>query len=295
VEGITSMNDFILETRDLCYVYEDGTRALSEVNMGIYRGKTTAVLGGNGAGKTTLFLTMNGILKPSSGVVICDNKTIDYSRKGINELRRKVGIVFQDPETQLFSANVYQDVSFGPGNLKLTADVIRSRVEKSMEKTGIMGLRDKPVHGLSFGQKKRVAIAGVLAMEPEVIILDEPTAGLDPRGVGEIMQLIREMQINFGITVIIATHDIDIVPLYCDHVCVMDKGKVLLKGTPGEVFAKPEILRRVHLRLPRVAHLIEILQKRDGLSMGDTVTTISQARKVLKKWRNNQGEISGGI
>lgn len=281
------MNDDILETKSLCYTYDDRTRALSGVTLGIKRGQTTAILGGNGAGKTTLFLSFNGILKPSSGAVLYNGQAINYTNKGLKELRRKVGLVFQDPDSQLFSANIYQDVSFGPMNLRLPEEEIRRRVDKSLARTGILDLKDRPIHSLSFGQKKRVAIAGVLAMEPEIIVLDEPTAGLDPQGVGEVMQLIQEMQEQFGISVVIATHDLDIVPLYCNYVYVMNQGTVILQGRPDEIFAQPGILRQVHLRLPRIGHLIEILQKRDGFSPGETATTISQARKVINQWRKN--------
>ncbi len=151
-----------------------------------------------------------------------------------------------------------------------------------MERTGISHIKDKPTHFLSFGQKKRVAIAGVLTMEPDLIVLDEPTAGLDPMGVRDIMKLLKETEEQLGLSVVIATHDIDIVPLYCDYVYVMDKGEVILEGTPHEVFSKAEILRKVNLRLPRIAHLVEILQKEDGFEFENQAVTISEARSALK-------------
>lgn len=286
------MSEYIMQTKNLCYSYPDGTKALDDINIDIKRGQTTAILGGNGAGKTTLFLNLNGVLKPSSGNVIYGGKSIEYSKKGLTALRKAVGLVFQDPDHQLFSASVYQDVSFGPMNLRLPDEIIRERVENSLKKTGIYDLKDKPTHFLSFGQKKRVAIAGVIAMEPEVLVLDEPTAGLDPKGVGEIMRLLKGMQQNLGFSVIIATHDVDIVPLYCDYVYVLDEGKVALEGSPNEVFSKAEMLRSLHLRLPRIAHLMEILRKKDGFENGNCASTISQARKVIKKWRENLGRSS---
>lgn len=285
-------SEYIMQTKNLCYSYPDETKALDDINIDIKRGQTTAILGGNGAGKTTLFLNLNGVLKPSSGNVIYGGKSIEYSKKGLTALRRAVGLVFQDPDHQLFSASVYQDVSFGPKNLRLPDEIIRERVENSLKKTGIYDLKDKPTHCLSFGQKKRVAIAGVIAMEPEVLVLDEPTAGLDPKGVGEIMRLLKGMQQNLGFSVIIATHDVDIVPLYCDYVYVLDEGKVALEGSPNEVFSKAEMLRSLHLRLPRIAHLMEILRKKDGFENGNCASTISQARKVIKKWRENLGRSS---
>lgn len=281
------MSDYILELKDLCYEYSDGTKALNNVSLDIQRGQTTAILGGNGAGKSTMFLNMNGILKPSSGSILFKGKPLDYSRDGLKRLRRSVGIVFQDPDNQLFSASVYQDISFGVVNMKLHEEECRKRVEEAMFRTGVSQLRDKPTHNLSFGQKKRVAIAGVLAMEPEVLILDEPTAGLDPMGVSEIMKLLKEAQKELGISVIISTHDIDLVPLFCNYAYVLDQGRIVLKGTPREVFSQTDTIRSVHLRLPRVAHLMEILKGRDDFDFEETAITISEARRVIKQWRSS--------
>lgn len=281
------MSDCILELKDLCYEYSDGTKALNNVSLDIQRGQTTAILGGNGAGKSTMFLNMNGILKPSSGGILFKGNPLDYSRDGLKRLRRSVGIVFQDPDNQLFSASVYQDISFGVVNMKLPEEECRKRVEEAMLRTGVSQLRDKPTHNLSFGQKKRVAIAGVLAMEPEVLILDEPTAGLDPMGVSEIMKLLKEAQKALGISVIISTHDIDLVPLFCNYAYVLDQGRIVLKGTPREVFSQTDTIRSVHLRLPRVAHLMEILKGRDDFDFEETAITISEARRVIKQWRNS--------
>lgn len=280
----------MLEAKQLSYTYPDGTKALKSVNISIEKGKTTAILGGNGSGKTTLLLNFNAILKPSSGMMFKTDSSFDYSRKGLNELRRAIGIVFQDPDNQLFSANVYQDVSFGPINLGLPEEEVRKRVAASLESTETTELKDKPTHSLSFGQKKRVAIAGVLAMQPEVLVLDEPTAGLDPKSISEVMMLMKRMQNDLGISIILATHDIDIVPLYCDYIYVLDRGEVILRGSPGEVFSQPEALRKVHLRLPRIAHLMEIMQKKDGLEYQGSVATISQARRTLKKWKEGKSD-----
>lgn len=282
------MMEHILEVRDLYYTYSDGTQALKGLTLGIKQGKTTAVLGGNGAGKSTLFLSLNGIYKPTAGEVLFKGLPLDYSRRGLKDLRKSVGIVFQDPDSQLFSASVYQDISFGAVNLKLTKEEVRRRVNMAMEQTGITHLKDKPTHCLSFGQKKRVAIAGVLAMEPEVLVLDEPTAGLDPMGISEIMKLLRKLQAQLGLSVVIATHDIDIIPLYCDYTYVMDQGKIVLEGNPKEVFSQPDDIRNVNLRLPRIGHLMEILKDKDGFVFNDTANTISEARRVLKAWKINQ-------
>lgn len=280
------MDEYILKVEDLKFDYSDGTHALKGINMNIKKGEVTAILGGNGVGKSTLFQNFNGILKPSSGRILFLNKPIDYSRKGIMKLRESVGIVFQDPDNQLFSADVYRDVSFGAVNMKLPEDEVRRRVDNALKRTGIYHLKDKPTHCLSFGQKKRVAIAGVLVMEPKVLILDEPTAGLDPMGVSEIMKLLVEMQKELGITIIVATHDIDIVPLYCDNVFVMEGGKVILEGSPREVFSKKETIRKVNLRLPRIGHLMEILKDKDGFLLDGLDLTISQARKTINSLKD---------
>ena len=200
------------------------------------------------------------------------------------DLRSKVGIVFQDPDNQLFSASVYKDITFGLKNMGLPEEVIRQRVEKVIQATGIQDIRDKPTHFLSFGQKKRVAIAGVLAMNPEILILDEPTAGLDPQGVSELMKLLEETREKMGITILIATHDIDMVPIYCDYVYVMEKGRFLMEGTPDTVFNRKEEIRAASLRLPRIAHLMEILALKDGFSFKESANTISQARKAIRRW-----------
>lgn len=271
----------IIETRGLHYAYDDGTVALDALDFFAERGCITGLLGANGAGKSTLFLNLNGVLSPTDGEVFVDGVRVSYDRKGILELRRKVGIVFQDPDDQLFSADVYRDISFGAVNLGLPEDEVRARVEDAMKKTGVMALRNKPTHALSFGQKKRVAIAGVLVMQPSVLILDEPTAGLDPQGVSDIMKLCRMMQKELGITIIIATHDIDIVPLYCDEVFLLSQGKMLTHGTPQELFRDPKLLREHHLRLPRIAHLMEILREKDGLDVDTAASTIGAARREI--------------
>lgn len=269
-----------IETRELCYTYEDGTAALDHVSLKAERGRITGILGANGAGKSTLFLNLNGVLPPQSGEVLLDGAPVRRDRKGLAELRRRVGIVFQDPDDQLFSADVYRDISFGAVNLGLPEAEVRRRVEAAMERTGVSHLRDKPTHALSFGQKKRVAIAGVLVMEPEVLILDEPTAGLDPQGVSALLELLASLRDGLGMTILMATHDMDVVPLCCDYAYLLGGGSVLAQGTPEELFAQAELLRANHLRLPRIAHLMAILRDRDGLDVAP-VGTIGAARREL--------------
>ena len=274
---------YAMEAQGLYYTYEDGTVALDHISLRAEQGKITGILGANGAGKSTLFLNLNGVLTPKEGTVTVNGRRAVYDRKGIREVRRQVGIVFQDPDDQLFSADVYRDISFGGVNLGLPEEEVRRRVEAAMERTGVGALRDKPTHALSCGQKKRVAIAGVLVMEPSVMILDEPTAGLDPQGVSDIMHLLTELRDGLGMTILIATHDMDIVPLYCDYAYLLSGGRVILEGRPEELFAQPEELRKNHLRLPRIAHLMEILRERDGLDTTPTAATISAARREINR------------
>jgi len=280
-----------IEVRILCYAYEDYAPALDNVSLNIAAGKTTAVLGGNGAGKSTLFLNLNGVLTPKSGKVFFEGTEVRYSKKELPELRRKIGIVFQDPDDQLFSASVTKDISFGLMKFGLTREEIQERVDRVVRQTGIEHIVGKPTHALSFGQKKRVAIAGILVMQPSVIILDEPTAGLDPQGVSEILHLLRDIKETTGITVIISTHDIDLVPLYCDDVIVLDKGRVIFSGTPEQLFAEPELLRSHNLRLPRINHLMNILHNKDHLDVDTTASTISAARVSIKNLLSTEENI----
>ncbi|MDU6854949.1 MAG: ATP-binding cassette domain-containing protein [Zhenhengia sp.] len=275
--------NIIMETKQLCFNYPDGTPALKDLSIQIKKGKTTGILGGNGAGKSTLFLNLNGILRPTSGQVYHKNLPISYSSKSLNQLRQSVGIVFQDPDTQLFSASVYQDVSFGVVNLGIPESEAHLRTENALKRTGTYELRQKPTHSLSYGQKKRVALAGIIAMEPEVLILDEPTAGLDPQGVSEIMQLIRELQQDLGIAILIATHDMDLVPMYCDYIYLLNQGEIVGCGSPDEIFNQPSLLRQIHLRLPRIGHLMELLKTKDGFPIEGLPVSISHARKELSR------------
>ena len=271
-----------IQAEDLCYTYEDGTVALDHITFAAEQGKVTGILGANGAGKSTLFLSLNGVLTPKSGKVLLGGQPVRYDKKGLLELRRRVGIVFQDPDDQLFSADVYRDVSFGAVNLGLPEGEVRRRVEDALARTGIAHLKDKPTHALSFGQKKRAAIAGVLVMEPEVLILDEPTAGLDPQGVSGLLALLEQLRDGLNMAILLATHDMDLVPLCCDDAYLLGGGRVLAAGTPEELFRQPGLLRENHLRLPRIAHLMDILHDKDGLDAGPAATIGAARREILR-------------
>ena len=273
----------IIEIRDLCFGYEKDSLDLENINMDIKKGSVTTILGGNGAGKSTLFLNLNGVLKPLSGQVKVDGEVLTYDKKSLNQMRRNVGIVFQDPDDQLFSADVYRDISFGAVNLGLPKEEVIKRVNAAMEKTNISHLKDRPAHALSYGQKKRVAIAGVLVMEPKVIILDEPTAGLDPKGVEEITDLLQRLSRDKGITIVIATHDMDLVSTISDYIYILKDGQVTGKGSPSEIFSNPQLLYQNDLGIPILNQLMHKLYEEDSLNVDRGAFLMEDVRNEIKK------------
>jgi cobalt/nickel transport system ATP-binding protein len=273
----------VIETKDITYEYPDGTKALDKVNFKVDDGKIVALLGPNGAGKSTLFLHFNGILSPSTGSVIIDGVTVKYNKKDLMQVRQKVGIVFQNPDDQLFAPTVLEDVAFGPMNMGLPKEEVEDRVKEALSRVGMEGFENKPPHHLSGGQKKRVAIAGILAMKPKIMVLDEPTSGLDPKGASQILRLLYKLN-NEGITIVISTHDVDLVPLYASKVYIISEGKIIKEGTAPEVFEDVKTIRGANLRLPRIAHLMEILEKEDKLPFDKPYPlTIGEARKRILK------------
>ncbi len=278
----------IIETRNLTHVYRGKIKALDSVNFETKPGERIAIIGANGAGKSTLFKHFNGILKPTSGDVLIKGESI--SSKNILEVRKTVGLVFQDPDDQIFAPTVKQDVAFGPMNLGLSPEEIEKRVRESLETVRLTGFEERAPHHLSTGEKKKVAIAGILAMKPEVLVLDEPTAGLDPGGAMRLINLINEMNRYLGITTIIATHEVDIVPLLADRVCIMSMGKIIGEGTPLEIFSSPELIKKTHLRLPIVAQLMEMLQE-EGVDVGVRFT-LEEARDELLKVVNKNAHLA---
>ena len=234
------MSDAILRLEDVSYRYTDGTRALDGCSLKIRRGTRTAVLGANGAGKTTMFLHLNGILRPTAGKVLCEETPLDYSRSGMHRLRSRVGMVFQNPDSQLFSASVREDVSFGPMNMGLAESVVQTRVEEALLAVGMIEAADKPVHNLSYGQKKRVCIAGVLAMQPEILVLDEPMAGLDAAMQDELTTILEKLHAA-GMTIVVATHDLDFAYGWADETIVMDAGRLMAHGVPTEILGQEKV------------------------------------------------------
>ncbi|AJY68355.1 cobalt ABC transporter ATP-binding protein [Geobacter sulfurreducens] len=260
-------NTPILELNGVTFRYPDGSVGLDGCSLAIGRGSRTAILGANGAGKTTMFLHLNGILRPLSGRVLYDGVPLDYGRHGLHKLRSRVGLIFQNPDSQLFSASVREDVSFGPMNLGLNTEEVRTRVAASLHAVGLTDYADKPVHNLSFGQKKRVCIAGVLAMQPDVIILDEPMAGLDIAMQAELTRILDRLH-GEGMTIIIATHDIDFAYQWADSISILVKGKC---DSTWEIPHIPEALDRFAsygLGIPRIAELHNSLVKASLLDTG---------------------------
>ncbi|KJS85829.1 MAG: cobalt ABC transporter ATPase [Peptococcaceae bacterium BICA1-8] len=275
------MSEIILEARNIDFSYMDGTKAINNLSIRIPKGKKVAVLGNNGAGKTTLFLHFNGVHRPQKGEILYKGELVNYKKNQLRELRKNIGIVFQDPDNQLFSASVYQDVSFGPNNLGWGEEKIRNKIEEVMKQTGTWELRDKPTHALSHGQKKRVAIAGVLAMEPEVIFLDEPTAGLDPMYSNNIMQLLDEF--NQGErTVIVSSHNIDEVYAWADYVLIMHSGQIISEGVPEDVFRNQETIQKANLIKPWVLEIYDYLVEKNRSGPGIVIPkTREDIMKIL--------------
>ena len=274
----------ILETSNLCFEYEAGKAILQDVNIEIQEGSFVALLGANGCGKTTLIQNLNGLIKPTSGNV--QLRGIDLKQLKDEQIYSTIGLVFQNPDDQLFAHTVYDDVAYGLNNLGIKGEDQRTRVANALQLLDITGLKEKEIHKLSFGQKKRVAIAGVLAMKPDVLILDEPTAGLDPMTTSNLMKSLKGIQQLEGVTVIIATHEVDIVPICCDYVYVLNSGRIILEGIPQEVFKNKKTLRDANLRLPRIGHLMEILFDIDHVNIDPSAMSISSARKAIKKLLN---------
>ncbi len=269
----------MLKVEGLRYKYPDGTNALNGVNIDVAKGEFLAILGANGSGKTTLLKHLNGLLKPTVGSIILDGKKLSEFKP--NEVFRKVGMVFQDPNDQLLAPSVEEDVAFGPLNLNLKYDEIMSRVMNALELVEMEKCAKKTIYSLSYGQRKRICIAGILAMEPEVLVLDEPTSGLDPDGVKSVMKLLKDLNERRGITTIIATNSVDLVPVYMTRVVIMDNGKIVKEGTPEEVFTDTKMLEDVKLELPQIAQLMEVLRNRDNLPINELPLTIEEARREL--------------
>ncbi len=238
-----------IEIRGLSFTYPDGTTAIKNLNLNIHKGKRVAILGANGSGKTTLLYHLNGLILPQKGTIKIFNKLV--CKDNIKAIRQKVGLLFDNPDNQLFSTTVYNDIAFGPRNLKLDEKTINDNVNKAMAMVDIMNLKDKTPYNLSLGQKKRVAIAGILAMGPELLLFDEPFSGLDPCSNNQFLKILNDLY-NAGCTMIISTHDVDIAYKWADDVIILNKGDLIAEG-PVNLLQDKALMEKASLQIPTLA------------------------------------------
>ncbi len=275
----------IIRTENLTYIYGEGTPfrkvALDNVNIDIEEGELVGIIGHTGSGKSTLIQHFNGLLKPTSGKVFVDGEELFADKSRLRDIRFKVGLVFQYPEYQLFEETVYRDIAFGPKNMGLSDDEIDRRVKETMRLVELKPeLADKSPFELSGGQKRRVAIAGVMAMEPKVLILDEPTAGLDPRGRDRILRLIKDYHKEKGSTVMLVSHSMEDVAKTVSKILVMDDSNVYMYDTPEKVFVKARELDKMGLTVPQITRVFDRL-KQSGIEFSDEVYSVEYAKKLV--------------
>lgn len=280
------MTNIQLSTENLSFTYPDGTQALKNINIEIEKGEKVAIIGPNGAGKSTLFSHFNGLTEPTSGCVKIEDKPISFEKDELLlKVRQKVGIVFQDPNDQLFAPTVKEDIAFGPMNLGLSYDEVEKRVEDALKMVGMENYEDKTPHHLSGGQQKRIAIAGIIAMKPELMILDEPTAGLDPDGVEKVLNIMNQLN-EEGMTLIISSHDIDMISKYADKIFVLYNGEIIESGNKNKIFSDMELLKKAHLRTPITTEILYNLKESglnvntEKISVKDTCAEIIKAKQI---------------
>lgn len=279
------MTNIQLSTENLSFTYPDGTQALKNINIEIEKGEKVAIIGPNGAGKSTLFSHFNGLTEPTSGCVKIEDKPISFEKDELLKVRQKVGIVFQDPNDQLFAPTVKEDIAFGPMNLGLSYDEVEKRVEDALKMVGMENYEDKTPHHLSGGQQKRIAIAGIIAMKPELMILDEPTAGLDPDGVEKVLNIMNQLN-EEGMTLIISSHDIDMISKYADKIFVLYNGELIESGNKNKIFSDMELLKKAHLRTPITTEILYNLKESglnvntEKISVKDTCAEIIKAKQI---------------
>lgn len=271
----------ILELSDVCYTYDPGTpmahEALSHINLKIEKGSMTGLIGHTGCGKSTLLRMLNGLTKPDSGKILLDGRDIWEDPKKISDVRFRVGLVMQYPEYQLFDETVASDIAYGPRNMGLPAEEIAARVREAAAFAGISDdLLEKSPFELSGGQKRRVAIAGVMAMRPEILVLDEPAAGLDPMGREEIFAGLARYRAESGATVVVVSHSMEDMARYCDRLVVMNDSAIMLRGTQSEVFGKADELQSIGLGVPDITKLCARLRA-GGMPLPADIYTVEAA------------------
>ncbi len=274
--------------KNLTHVYNEGMPfekvALEDINIEIKSGEFVGIIGHTGSGKSTLIQMFNGLLKPNRGEVLVNDQDINGEQVSKKEIRQKVGLVFQYPEYQLFEMTVKDDVAFGPKNLRLDANEITARVQYALDAVGLdHTYYEKSPFELSGGQKRRVAIAGVLAMKPEILILDEPTAGLDPKGRNELFKQLQKMHHELGLTIVLISHSMEDVARYAEKLFVLYKGKIAYQGTPREVFANGKKLEEIGLAMPQIRYIMEVLKEK-GMPVTEDVLTVEEAADILIKY-----------
>ena len=273
--------DWVIEAENLSYSYEGNDRkALDGLSVRIGRGRKVAFMGGNGSGKSTFFLCLNGILRPDEGRVLIDGEPVSYTRKGLLDVRKKVGIVFQEPDNQLFSASVFQEISFGILNLGADEETARREVERVIRELYITPFKDRPAHALSGGQKKQVAIADILVMHPQVMILDEPASALDAVHTKKVHELVNRLT-EQGITVLMSLHDIDYAWSWADEIVLMHEGKVIRQGTPREICEDENVLKKAGLERPAVLRIYEKLINKGMLSGSEIPGSMDELAEML--------------
>lgn len=284
------MENTVLTIEDVSYTYGDGTpfckKALDHISLTLAEGQITGIIGHTGCGKSTLVQQMNGLLRPNTGRVLLRGKDIWEEPKKIREIHFRVGLVFQYPEYQLFEETVEKDIAFGPKNMGLSEEEIHRRVLESLDFVGLdKELLEQSPFELSGGQKRRVAIAGVIAMEPEILILDEPAAGLDPKGREDIFGGLRAYQQKTGRTVLIVSHSMEDMAKYADRILLLNEGKLLREGSTREVFAETALLRSVGLNIPQITEVMHLL-KEGGMPVRENVFTVEDAvSELLPLWK----------
>ena len=239
----------MFKVSNLAYKYDKSNKAIDNISLDFSNGNMIGIIGANGSGKSTLFMNLVGILKPSDGKIFYNNKELSYKKKDLYNLRKEVGIVFQDPDKQIFYSRVYDDVAFSLRNIGLDENEVDKKVHRALELVNALDLINKPVHFLSYGQKKRIAIASVIAMENKVVLLDEPTAGLDPESTKAIVKILKDL-CDKGIKIAISSHDMDLIYEICDYIYVLNKGNVVIEGDCKTVFKEDKAIVNAGLNLP---------------------------------------------
>ena len=279
----------MLRFEQVTYSYQHSdNKALELANFRIHKGRKVALMGANGAGKSTAMCMMNGLIKPDSGRIIFEEKPIEYNRKALRMLRQNIGIVFQNPESQIFSGVVHEDVAYGPLNLGLSDNEVKCRVDKVLTAVGLEDIKNTMSYQLSFGQKQRIALAGVLAMEPKLLVLDEPTSGLDPQYANHLMSYLDSLHAS-GMTIVISSHDVERMWGWADYFIIMKDGRVLCQGSPEEVFGQSEMILQSGMTLPILYQIYQILKQKGFTdSIESLPKNISDMKDIVENYRKDK-------